>query len=108
LMSTPSPPSALIAAGNLIVLGAIKALQSMQIDIPRQLSVVGADNSLVSEILTPPLTVIERDNASLGQQAARLLILRLNTAQRQRGLDRMTLPSRVILRRSCAPATKGR
>jgi LacI family transcriptional regulator len=108
LMSTPSPPTALIAAGNLIVLGAIKALQSMRIDIPGQLSFVGADNSLVSEILSPPLTVIERDNALLGQQAARLLILRLATTQRQRGLERMTLPSQVILRRSCAPAPKGR
>jgi LacI family transcriptional regulator len=102
LMSAPSPPTAMIAAGNLIVLGAIKALQSLRIDIPGQLSFVGADNSLVSEILTPPLTVIERDNASLGQQAARLLVLRLGSTQ-QRGLERMTLPSRVILRRSCVP-----
>lgn len=108
LMSSPIPPTALIAAGNLIALGAVKALQSLRIDIPEQLSLVGSDNSLVSEILTPPLTVIERDNASLGKQAARLLLTRLNNAQRQRGLERMTLASRVILRRSCAPLAKSR
>ena len=104
LMSTTTRPTALIAAGNLLVLGAIKALQSLRIDIPGQLSFVGSDNPLVAEILTPPLTVIERDNASLGEQAARLLMLRLNTT-RQRSLERMSLPSRVILRRSCAPVT---
>ncbi|HEX4243357.1 MAG TPA: LacI family DNA-binding transcriptional regulator [Steroidobacteraceae bacterium] len=104
LMSAPSPPTALIAAGNLIVLGALKALQSMQIDIPGRLSFVGSDNPLVSEIMTPPLTVIERDNASLGQLAARLLMARVKAAgQPHRGLERMTLQSRVILRRSCAP-----
>lgn len=108
VMSTASRPSALIAAGSLIVLGSIKALQSMRIEIPGHLSFVGTDNPLVSEILTPPLTVIERDNASLGQQAARLLMARLNAPHQQRGLERMTLQSRVILRRSCAPIGKGR
>jgi len=106
LMTAPTRPTALIAAGNLLVLGAIKALQTMRIDIPGQLSFVGSDNPLVAEILTPPLTVIERDNASLGEQAARLLMLRLTTTRQQRSLERMSLPSRVILRRSCAPVTK--
>jgi len=105
LMSTSARPTALIAAGNLLVLGALKALQSLRIDIPGQLSFVGSDNPLVAEILTPPLTVVERDNAALGEQAARLLMLRLNTTRQQRGLERMTLPSRVVLRRSCAPVT---
>ena len=86
----------------------LHALQSMRIDIPGQLSFVGTDNPLVSEILAPPLTVIERDNASLGKQAARLLIQRLDPTLAQRSLERMTLPSRVILRRSCAPITKTR
>jgi LacI family transcriptional regulator len=108
LMSASTPPTALIAAGNLIVLGAIKALQSMQIDMPGQISFVGSDNPVVSEILSPPLTVIDRDNAALGQQAARLLVQRLTTAPQQRGLERVTLPTRVILRRSCAPLAKNR
>lgn len=105
LMSAPSRPTALIAAGNLIVLGAIRALQSMRIRIPTDLSFVGAD-SIFSEILDPPMTAIERDMSALGQQAARLLTQRLNSEQ-HRGLEKMTLPSRVLLRRSCAPIRKG-
>jgi LacI family transcriptional regulator len=102
VMSTTPRPTALIAAGNLLMVGAIKALQTLKISIPDHVSFVGADDIDIATLLDPQITVVDRDLSALGRIAAEVLIRRLGAIQHA-GFETITLPSRVILRRSCGP-----
>ncbi|MCX5516408.1 LacI family transcriptional regulator [Kaistia algarum] len=100
LLSGPNPPTAILAAGSDIFPGALRAVRMMGLSIPDELSFVGADDALLGELVYPPITVIDRDMAEVGRQAAGLLIERL------RGLEgpprRIMLPSSIVLRASLA------
>lgn len=100
LLSGPNPPTAILAAGSDIFPGALRAVRMMGLSIPDDISFVGADDPVLGELVFPPITVIDRDMAEVGRQAAGLLIERL------KGLEgpprRIMLPSTVTLRASLA------
>jgi LacI family transcriptional regulator len=101
LLTGANPPTAIVAAGSDIFHGALKAVRLLKLEIPRDLSFVGADDLLLSEVVGPPITIIDRDMVEVGREAGRLLLDRLN------GVDlphrKILLPSRVLLRDSIAP-----
>ena len=98
------PPTAIIAAGNDIFYGALRSVRMLGLSIPGDVSLVGADDALIGELIDPPITVIERDMDAIGRLAAQMLLERL------RGLDapprRALLGSTVLLRRSLGPPKK--
>lgn len=101
LLTGANPPTGIIAAGSDIFPGALKAVRMLGLDIPGEISFVGSDDLLLSEISGPPITVIDRDMMEVGRQAARILLDRLAG-----GLGphkRVLLPSTVVLRHSVAP-----
>jgi DNA-binding LacI/PurR family transcriptional regulator len=46
----------------------------MGFDVPGDVSIVGWDDSLISQVVHPPLTAITRDLVEFGRAAARLLL----------------------------------
>ena len=105
LLTGPNPPTALIAAGADFFQGALRAIRTLGLSIPQDLSFVGADDPALAEIAGPPMTVIDRDMREAGRQAARLLIERLeNPGMPPR---RLMLASAVTLRRSVSPLGEG-
>lgn len=100
-LTRPRPPTAIIAAGSDIFQGALRAVRQLGLSIPGDISFVGADDTLLGELVEPPLTVIERDMEAIGREAATLLLARL------RGVAgpprRVQLASTVLLRRSIGP-----
>lgn len=100
LMNGVEPPTALIAAGSAFFQGSLRAIRTMGLEIPRDLSLVGADDSMLGEVAGPPITVIERDMREAGRQAARMLLERF--AGNSLPPRRIMLTSQVILRRSVA------
>ncbi|WXR61064.1 LacI family DNA-binding transcriptional regulator [Peptostreptococcaceae bacterium AGR-M142] len=64
-----------IFCGNdLIALGAIKALHSKKIKIPKEVGVLGFDNIYMSSMIEPELTTVEQPKYKMGYEAARLLV----------------------------------
>src|SRR5690606_15514129 len=49
LLTAPEPPTALIAAGSVFFSGALRAIRALGLEIPRDLSFVGADDSRLGE-----------------------------------------------------------
>ncbi|MEW6227030.1 MAG: LacI family DNA-binding transcriptional regulator [Bacillota bacterium] len=56
---------------------ALKILQGARVEIPKDISVIGYDNTLWSSLLSPPLTVISEDIYEMGKQAVNLLLNRI-------------------------------
>jgi LacI family transcriptional regulator len=101
LMTRSNRPSAIIAGGNEILPGVLQALCSCQMQSPRDVSLVGADESEYSPLFTPPITMIARDFAQIGRIGADLLLTRMrgSAAPEPR---RVVLSSELVIRESCA------
>ena len=58
LLQLPDPPTALIAGGNQILVGVLKAVQQVGIEVPKQLSLITCDRTDLATTYPGPLTVI--------------------------------------------------
>lgn len=106
LLSHADRPTALIAAANQLVFGVLQAVQSLGMSIPNDVSVIGADDNIISPLFRPALTMISRDLVEIGKAAASLLIERIQQPETAVGRILM-LGSDVVLRDSCASPQKG-
>lgn len=74
LLRLAQPPTALIAGGNLILAGVLQALQERQVQMGRDLALVGCDDTKLTRLYRPSISVTARDPALLGETAAQLLL----------------------------------
>lgn len=101
LRKTPRP-TAIFCANDYQLPGLYRAAASLQIDIPRDLSVVGFADLGIASYLSPAATTIRQDPEAIGQAAAELLLNRIG------GLcsDKMAISSRLkpelVIRNSTA------
>jgi len=98
------PPTALIAASNQLLIGAMREIARQKLRIGTDLSFVACDEISLTELAEPAIAVVERDNPRMGREAAQLLLRRLDgTAQ----AESVALGTRFIPRASCAPPRPG-
>jgi LacI family transcriptional regulator len=90
LLAAEPPPSAVFAANNFMSIGALRALDTLGVTMPDELSFVGFDDLKLAELLKPSLTVVSRPTEEQGALAMRLLLDRLG------GKDN-TPPRRIVL-----------
>jgi DNA-binding LacI/PurR family transcriptional regulator len=64
----------IVAASDLIALGAIRALHRSSIAVPQDVSVVGYDNNLLSRLSTPTLSTVQQDIAKAGRMLVSKLL----------------------------------
>jgi LacI family transcriptional regulator len=91
-----------VVGANQQTFGALQAIRDLGLKIPHDLSIVGADENLMTSLVEPPLTIIWRDMELIGRHAATLLFERLKQPARTE-VRTVTVNSEVILRQSCAP-----
>lgn len=93
---------AVFCANDLVALGALLEAQARAIAVPRQLALVGFGDAEFAVDTDPPLTTVRVDSALIGEQAAGLVIARLEGSERAEalGFDRRTAaaaaPGRVF------------
>ncbi|WIV12229.1 LacI family DNA-binding transcriptional regulator [Proteiniborus sp. MB09-C3] len=64
-----------ICCGNdLIAIGAIKALKEKNIDIPKDVKIIGLDDIFISSYFNPPITTVKQPIYDMGLEAVNLLI----------------------------------
>ena len=100
LLGSAAPPTAMIAAGNRILVGVLKAVQQRGLRIPQDLSLISCDKTDLSLLYPGSITLIDRDIHEIGSTAAQFLLERLKHAGGP--ARRMVVPTRLILGGSCA------
>ena len=78
LLKLPDAPTAIFAVNNLMAVGVLKAARDLGIDVPKRLSVIGFDDSILSELIEPSLTVVKQPLVDMGIIAKELLLDQLN------------------------------
>ncbi len=66
--------TAVICASDVMALGAIRAVRSRGLEVPRDVSVVGSDDSLLIEYTDPPLTTIRQPSLAISAAACHSLV----------------------------------
>lgn len=67
-------PSCIIFPDDFSCIGGINAIKDFGLKIPEDISIVGYDGVLLSQVLNPKLTTLKQDTMSLGKYAAEKLI----------------------------------
>jgi len=87
--------TAIFAACDDIAIGAMFIAHKRGILIPEELSIVGYDNSRVSEMCYPPLTTIAQPSYEMGQKSVEML---LNTLTTDKKGESIIMPFEIIER----------
>jgi LacI family transcriptional regulator len=104
LLDLARPPTAVIAAGNQILVGVLQTLQQRSMRFPQDISVIGCDDTPVAQVASPPITIVDRDLAKIGRTAARIILDRLQGKGMPQRTVLVSVPTELKIRGSCAPA----
>lgn len=99
LLGLDAPPTAIMAANNLMTLGAMHALRDARLEVPGQMALVGFDDFDWADFFVPRLTLIAQPVNDLGARAVHLLLQRMATPDAAPHSVRL-VPS-LQLRNSC-------
>lgn len=107
LLESPSRPTAVFAASDMMAIGAMEAVRSAGLSIPQDISFIGFDGIGACEFCTPQLSSI----ASAPEQMAKIAFLHMMMLQNPMydgEIFAVRLPVHLELRGSCCvpPATK--
>jgi LacI family transcriptional regulator len=79
-------------------IGVLDALKQAGLSVPGDVSIAGFDNSIFSNLLTPPLTTVSAPIEDVGREAVRQLIHLIRGEEAE---PRIVMPTEMILRQSC-------
>jgi LacI family transcriptional regulator len=98
LLTLPHPPTAVIGINDNVTIGAIQAIFSNRMGIPKEISVITIDDSEYVSDFNPPLTAIRIPLFEIGKKATHILLNLLNGTKLRK--NNIILPSEFIVRGS--------
>ncbi|WP_296256396.1 MULTISPECIES: LacI family DNA-binding transcriptional regulator [unclassified Pseudomonas] len=99
LLALPNPPGAILAANNLMTIGAMQALREASVAVPEQMALVGFDDFDWADFFLPRLSVVAQPVQALGARAVQLLLQRIASPDGTRQSERLAATLRI--RNSC-------
>lgn len=97
--------SAVFVANDQMALGVLLALTEAGRRVPRDVSVVGFDDTPESEFFSPPLTTVRQDFDELGRRCVELLLDVIDGSTTEQHL---AVAPQLVVRRSTGPARRAR
>ncbi|MFC5382038.1 LacI family DNA-binding transcriptional regulator [Aquipuribacter nitratireducens] len=101
LDAATGPPTAVVAYNDLMAIGVMRALQDAGVAVADDVSVVGFDDILVSQLVSPPLTTVAAPLRAMGETAVQNLLAVVRGAQ-PHAERAFVLPARLVVRGSTA------
>jgi DNA-binding LacI/PurR family transcriptional regulator len=97
LIARARPFDAIVAASDLIAIGAMEALQAAKIATPDEVAVTGFDDILAAGVTRPPLTTVAQEANAAGAKLVETLIALIDGES----VAAAPLPVRLVVRESC-------
>jgi len=88
---------AIICFNDLMAIGAIRACQAAGINVPQRVAIIGIDNILMGQFITPSLTTLSISKYEIGAKAAEMIIQK---AEHETPLEKLTFEYELVLRAS--------
>ncbi|MGZ4338838.1 MAG: LacI family DNA-binding transcriptional regulator [Gaiellaceae bacterium] len=96
-------PDAIFCANDLLAIGALAALRAARLEVPRDVALVGMDDTTLARVTSPPLTSVDLGGPERARIAAELLLARIEHPNR-RPRTVAVEPRLVVRESSGAPA----
>jgi LacI family transcriptional regulator len=100
LLALPEPPTAIVAASDLMALAALQAIRDVGLQPAHDVAIVGFDDLEAAALAHPPLTTIRQDRQELGTVAAELAIELIDDPEATPAAT--VLPVELVVRASSA------
>lgn len=100
LLELKERPDAVYAAGDYAALGALQVMQENNIHVPDDMALVGFSNEPFTSLVTPSISTIEQHSEQIGQIAAKTLLKRIETKNKNVSLNKLILQPELIVRAS--------
>jgi DNA-binding LacI/PurR family transcriptional regulator len=99
LLEAPDPPTAVLAANDIVAIGALQRLHEMGVEVPGEISIMGIDDIEAASMSIPPLTTIAKQKYALGYKAADMLLDRIRNGAATPP-RREVIPCQIVVRGS--------
>ena len=96
MLAEPSLPTAVLAGNDRCALGLLDVFTRAGVDVPGELSLIGYDDSHLSDNPRIDLTTVHQDAAALARHAVQLVTTMLE--ERQSGVADVVLEPKLVVR----------
>ncbi|MFS0724863.1 LacI family DNA-binding transcriptional regulator [Paenibacillus sp. 1P07SE] len=96
-----SSPTAIFACNDVLAIGVMQAAKETGLKVPKDLSIVGFDNTILATITDPPMTTIAQPIRAMGHQVVDLIIQEIQDERAVK--QRVVLLPELIKRGSTSP-----
>lgn len=93
-------PMAFFTCNDLMALGVMNACKKANFSVPEDISIIGFDNILVSNLVEPKLTTVDQNMYALGENAANRILHIIRNEDKE--LTKIILDTKLIIRGSCS------
>ena len=100
LMKLPLPPDAIFSSTDKGLLGAIKYLQSLSVNIPDDFCVVGFSNDPFTQFMEPSISSVDQSPVEMGRMAAKVFLEQMASEQTVKIHKKVILPAKLVIRKS--------
>jgi DNA-binding LacI/PurR family transcriptional regulator len=100
LLEREHPPTAIFVANDWMAIGAIDVAHNMGLQVPRDLSIIGLDNVVISAHIHPPLTTIEIPKQQLARTTTEMLLQLIDKSEQS--AQNVLIPPLLLPRQSTA------
>jgi DNA-binding LacI/PurR family transcriptional regulator len=105
ILESTNLPTAVVAANDMMAMGAMREFRYAGLSIPDEMSIVGFDDIAFAALADPALTTISLPRPELGRKAVDALIMTIERADHQG--EEFHIPTHLIQRGSTAHARGG-
>jgi LacI family transcriptional regulator len=103
LFALKQPPDVIFSAFDKITTVTLSLLHEMKKSVPEDVALLGFTNTILADILNPPLTSITQPGFEMGKEATRMLIHLIKDEHLVTKFETIVLPTELVVRDSCPP-----
>ena len=104
ILTIEERPTAIFACNDLMAVGAIQACQTLGFKVPEDISIIGFDNTIISDITSPRLTSVDQNMKDIGKRAAIELLDIIENDIKIR--KKIILDTNLVIKDSCSRASE--
>lgn len=106
LLALQGRPTAVVASDDLLAFGAMRAAGELGYRIPEDISIIGFNNTRLTEMSNPSLTSVDVHIYELGTKAAELLIEQIRAPEEEQVERSAIIETDLVIRHSCGGNTR--
>jgi len=96
LLALDTPPEAIFSSSLILTAGMLSAVRERGLHWPDDIAIVGFGDAIWTQLMSPPLTVVEQPAEQLGTTAAELLLSIIRNGGPRTG-QRIVVDSQIVL-----------